>query len=30
MIINEEKCLKCGQCIPYCPMGCISRVDGGV
>lgn len=30
MFINEEKCLKCGQCIPYCPMGCISRQDGKV
>lgn len=25
MIIDKEKCIKCGQCIPYCPMGCISR-----
>ena len=30
MYINEEKCLKCGQCIDYCPMGCISIRDGKV
>ena len=25
MTINVEKCIKCGQCIPYCPMDCISE-----
>ena len=30
MVIDENKCLKCGQCIPYCPMGCIRREDGAV
>ena len=23
MLINGEKCVKCGQCLPYCPMNCI-------
>lgn len=27
MVIDKEKCIKCGQCIPYCPMGCISRKE---
>lgn len=27
MLIDKEKCIKCGQCIPYCPMGCIHKVD---
>lgn len=30
MVIDKEKCLRCGQCIPYCPMGCISRTDAGM
>ena len=25
MFIDESKCIKCGQCIPYCPMGCINK-----
>lgn len=28
MLIDKSKCIKCGQCIPYCPMGCIKKVDG--
>lgn len=27
MQVNKDKCIKCGQCIPYCPMGCIFRKD---
>lgn len=27
MQIDKEKCIKCGQCIPYCPMGCIFRKE---
>jgi NAD-dependent dihydropyrimidine dehydrogenase PreA subunit len=27
MTINVEKCIKCGFCIPYCPMECISEGD---
>jgi len=27
MYINTEKCLKCGLCIPFCPMKCIVRED---
>ena len=23
MLINGEKCVKCGKCLPYCPMNCI-------
>lgn len=30
MHIDKEKCIRCGQCIPYCPMGCISKTDDGV
>lgn len=30
MVIDKEKCLACGQCIPYCPMGCIRRTDEGM
>lgn len=29
MQIDKEKCIKCGQCIPYCPMGCISKTAEG-
>ncbi len=27
MRINEELCIGCGSCVPYCPMGCISLDD---
>lgn len=30
MLIDKEKCIKCGMCIPYCPMGCISKTEEGV
>ena len=30
MQIDKEKCVKCGQCIPYCPMGCISKNSDGI
>ncbi len=30
MQIDKEKCIKCGQCIPYCPMACISKNADGV
>ena len=30
MYIDKEKCIKCGLCIPYCPMRCIKRTDEGV
>ena len=30
MQINKEKCIKCGQCIPYCPMGCIHKDTDGI
>ena len=30
MQINKEKCIKCGQCIPYCPMNCIHKGSDGV
>ena len=28
MIIDEKKCVGCGNCIPYCPMGAI-YIEGG-
>ena len=28
MIINSEKCVACSKCIPYCPIQCITKVDG--
>ena len=28
MIVKEELCLGCGLCIPYCPVGAISLVEG--
>ena len=28
MFINKEKCVMCGQCVPYCPIGCIFEGDG--
>lgn len=30
MVIDREKCIECGQCVPYCPMGCISEGPDGV
>jgi NAD-dependent dihydropyrimidine dehydrogenase PreA subunit len=30
MLIDQEKCIKCGLCIPYCPMKCIVRTNDGV
>ncbi|WP_018305244.1 DUF362 domain-containing protein [Desulfitobacterium hafniense] len=27
MKINEELCLSCGECLPYCPMGAIEMGD---
>lgn len=30
MYINNDKCVKCGQCMAYCPMRCIVREDGVV
>lgn len=27
MVIDQNKCLACGQCIPYCPKGCIIKAD---
>ena len=29
MKINEEKCVGCGNCVPYCTMGVI-RIEGGI
>lgn len=28
--INQEKCMKCGSCIPICPMNCISNKNGNI
>lgn len=30
MRIDEQKCVNCGQCVPYCPMGCIREGDGSM
>lgn len=30
MVIDKAKCLRCGQCIPYCPMGCIKATEDGM
>jgi NAD-dependent dihydropyrimidine dehydrogenase PreA subunit len=30
MKINAEKCVMCGFCVPYCPMGCITEGDGAM
>lgn len=30
MIIDKSKCLNCGSCMIYCPMGCIEKVNGEV
>jgi ferredoxin len=26
-VINQEKCIKCSQCVMFCPMGAISDKD---
>lgn len=28
MYISQEECTGCGICIPYCPVGAISEIDG--
>jgi len=28
--ISEEKCIGCGSCIPFCPVGCIVEKNGKV
>lgn len=28
--VNHEKCIQCGSCIKYCPMGAISYVDSRI
>ena len=30
MVINQDKCIKCGQCIPFCGMSAIKRTNGKV
>lgn len=30
MRISEEKCIGCGSCIPFCPVGCIVEKSGKV
>lgn len=30
MVIDKTKCVKCGQCIPYCPMKCIRKTENGM
>jgi len=30
MKINQEKCVTCGNCIPYCPVSAIKRENGSV
>ena len=30
MRISEEKCIGCGNCIPFCPVGCIVEKNGKV
>lgn len=30
MRISEEKCIGCGSCIPFCPVGCIVEKNGKV
>ena len=28
MIIDEDKCVGCGTCVPYCTVNAISLIDG--
>ncbi len=30
MLIDEEKCIACGECLPWCPVGAISLDDVAV
>ncbi len=30
MRISEEKCIGCGSCISFCPVGCIVETNGKV
>lgn len=28
MQVDQDTCIGCGECLPYCPVGVISLVDG--
>ncbi len=28
MRVDQDTCIGCGECLPYCPVGVISLVDG--